>query len=134
MEKEKLERAYKAKEAKPENIEQLPLLKSELEQVSKNFYLLLRIVISYYYTFSLHNIYIIIQIYIKTAELKVACKEKDAVIAVKDQENVALQRALSDERQRVSSLNEECATLKGSLEGKTEEVQTLQAHNQVAIN
>ena len=55
-------------------------------------------------------------------------KEKDAVIAVKDQENVALQRALSDERQRVSSLNEECATLRGSLEGKTEEVHSLQAH------
>ena len=55
-------------------------------------------------------------------------KEKDAVIAVKGQEIVALQRALSDERQRVSSLNEECATLKGSLEGKTEEVQSLQTH------
>ena len=56
------------------------------------------------------------------------CEGKDAVIAAKDQENVTLQRALSDERQRVSSLNEECATLKGSLEGNIEEVQSLQAH------
>ena len=57
------------------------------------------------------------------------CKGKDAVIAAKDNEVAALQRALSGERQRVSSLNEECATLKGSLEGKTEAIQSLQAHN-----
>ena len=53
---------------------------------------------------------------------------KEEGIAAKEEEIAGLQRALSDERQRVSSLNEECATLKGSLEGKTEEVQSLQAH------
>ena len=57
------------------------------------------------------------------------CKGKEKGIAAKEEEIAGLQRALSDERQRVSSLNEECATLKGSLEGKTEEVQSLHACN-----
>ena len=56
------------------------------------------------------------------------CKGKEEVIAANEEEIACLQKALSDERWRVSSLNEECATLKGSLEGKTEEVLSLQAH------
>ena len=56
------------------------------------------------------------------------CKGKDEVVAVKEQEIAAKERALSDERQRVSSLTDECATLKGRLEGKTEEIESLQAH------
>ena len=56
------------------------------------------------------------------------CEGKDAVIAAKEKEIAVQQRALTDERQQVSSLNAECAKLKGSLEGKTEEIQNLQAH------
>ena len=51
------------------------------------------------------------------------CEGKNAVIAATKQEIATLQRALFDERQRVRSLNEECATLKGSLEA-----QSLQTH------
>ena len=53
----------------------------------------------------------------------------DEVLAAKEQEIAAKERALSDERQRVSSLADECAALKGRLEGKTEEIGSLQAHN-----
>ena len=60
--------------------------------------------------------------------LEEVCKGKDEVLAAKEQEIAAKERALSDERQRVSSLADECATLKGRLEGKTEEIESLQAH------
>ena len=46
-------------------------------------------------------------------------KRKDEVLA-------AAERALLSERQRVSSLTDECATLKGKLEGKAEEIGSLQ--------
>ena len=61
--------------------------------------------------------------------LEEVCKGKDEVLAAKEQEIAATQRALSDEKQRVGSLSDECATLKGRLEGKTEEIESLQAHN-----
>ena len=64
----------------------------------------------------------------ESAGLKQVCRGKDAEIAANEQEIAAKEKALSDERRRVSSLNDECASLKGSLEGKTEEVQSLQAH------
>ena len=54
--------------------------------------------------------------------LEEVCKEKDEVLSAKE-------RALSDERQRVSSLSDECAILKGKLEGKTEEIESLQTHS-----
>ena len=60
--------------------------------------------------------------------LEEVCKGKDEVLAAKEQEIAAKERALSNERQRVSSLADECATLKGRLEGKTEEIKSLQAH------
>ena len=64
--------------------------------------------------------------------LEEVCKGKDEVVAVKEQEIAAKERALSDERQRVSSLTDVCATLKGRLEGKTEEIESLQAHVKTA--
>ena len=57
------------------------------------------------------------------------CKGKTELLAAKEQEISARERAVSDERQRVRSLTDECATLKGMLEGKTEEIGSLQAHN-----
>ena len=57
------------------------------------------------------------------------CRGKDEVLAAKELEIVATERALSEEKQRVSSLDEECAALKWRLEGKTEEIGSLQAHN-----
>ena len=56
------------------------------------------------------------------------CTEKDEVLAAKELEIAAKERTLSDERQRVSSLADECDTLKGRLKGKTEEIESLQAH------
>ena len=61
--------------------------------------------------------------------LKEVCRGKNEVLAAKELEIVATERALSEEKQRVSSLDEECAALKGRLEGKTEEIGSLQAHN-----
>ena len=66
---------------------------------------------------------------VERSGLEEVCKGKDEVLAAKEQEIAAKERALSDERQRVSSLTDECATLKGRLEGKTEKIQSLQAHN-----
>ena len=64
------------------------------------------------------------------------CQGKDEVVAVKEQEIAAQQRALSEAEQRVNSLAEECAALKGRLEGHSEQILSLQAHNntlQVAL-
>ena len=60
------------------------------------------------------------------------CQGKDEVVAVKEQEIVVQQRALSEAEQRVSSLAEECAALKGRLEGHSEQILSLQAHNNTA--
>ena len=57
------------------------------------------------------------------------CRGKDELLAAKQLEIVATERALSEEKQRVSSMDEECAALKGRLEGKTEEIGSLQADN-----
>ena len=65
---------------------------------------------------------------VERSVLEEVCKGKDEVLAAKEQEIAAKERALSDERQRVSSLADECAALKGRLEGKTEEIESLQAH------
>ena len=65
---------------------------------------------------------------VRWSGLEEVCKGKDEVLAAKEQEVAAKERALSDERQRVSSLADECAALKGRLEGKTEEIESLQAH------
>ena len=65
---------------------------------------------------------------VERSVLEGVCKGKDEVLAAKEQEIAAKERALSHERQRVSSLANECATLKGRLEGKTEEIGSLQAH------
>ena len=54
------------------------------------------------------------------------CQGKDEVVAVKEQEIAAQQRALSEGEQRVSSLAEECAALKGRLEGHSEQILSLQ--------
>ena len=51
------------------------------------------------------------------------------MLAAKELEIVATERTLFEEKQRVSSLDEECAALKGRLEGKTVEIESLQAHN-----
>ena len=64
------------------------------------------------------------------------CQGKDEVVAVKEQEFAAQQGALSEAEQRVSSLAEECAALKGRLEGHSEQILSLQAHSntlQVAL-
>ena len=66
---------------------------------------------------------------VEKSGLEEVCKGKDEVLAAKEQETAAKERALSDERQRVCSLTDECATLKGRLEGKTEQIESLQAHN-----
>ena len=50
------------------------------------------------------------------------------LLAAKEQEIVAKERAVLDEKQQVSLLTDECSTLKGRLEGKTEEIESLQAH------
>ena len=55
-----------------------------------------------------------------TAGLEEACEGKDLVIA-------AQQKSLRDEQEQVGSLIEECAMNKGNLEGKDEEIQSLQA-------
>ena len=65
----------------------------------------------------------------KLSGLEEVCKGKDEILAAKQQEITGNKRALSDERQRMSSLIDECATLKGKLHGKTEEITSLRAHN-----
>ena len=55
------------------------------------------------------------------------CQGKDKAMAVKEREIRAKQRALSEAEQQVGSLAEECATLKGNLEGNTEKILSLQA-------
>ena len=57
------------------------------------------------------------------------CQGKDEVVAVKEQEIAAQQRALSETEQRVSSQAEECAALKGRLEGHSEQILSLQVDN-----
>ena len=78
------------------------------------------------YTFHANKFNLPVQV--ERSGLEEVCKGKDEVLAAKEQEVAAKERALSDERQRVSSLTDECATLKGMLEGKTEEIESLQAH------
>ena len=51
------------------------------------------------------------------------------MLAAKELHVVAVERALSEEQQRNSSLVEECAELKGTLEGKTTDIGSLQAHS-----
>ena len=60
--------------------------------------------------------------------LEEVCEGKDEMLAAKEQEIEANKKALSNQMQQVSSLIKECATLKGRLEGKTEEIESLQAH------
>ena len=55
------------------------------------------------------------------------CQGKDEMVAVKEQEIAAKQRALSEAEQQVGSLAEECAALKSKLEGNTEQILSLQA-------
>ena len=57
------------------------------------------------------------------------CQGKDEVVAVKEQEIAVQQKALSETEQRVSSLAEECAALKGRLEGHSEQILSLQVDN-----
>ena len=57
------------------------------------------------------------------------CQGKDEVVAVKEQEIAAEQKALSEAEQRVSSQAEECAALKGRLEGHSEQTLSLQVDN-----
>ena len=66
---------------------------------------------------------------VEKSGLEEVYKGKDKVLAAKEQEIAAKDRALADERQRMSSLTDEWATLKGRLEGKTEEIESLQAHS-----
>ena len=47
------------------------------------------------------------------------CKGKDEVLTAKQLEIEAKERALSDEKQRVSSLTDECRTLRSELEQLT---------------
>ena len=54
------------------------------------------------------------------------CRGKDEVVTVKEQEIAAKQRALSEAERQVGSLAEECAALKGKLEGNTEQMLSLQ--------
>ena len=61
--------------------------------------------------------------------LEEVCQGKDEVVAVKEQEIAAQQKALSETEQRVSSLAEECAALKGRLEGHSEQMLSLQVDN-----
>ena len=58
------------------------------------------------------------------------CQGKDEVVAVKEQVITAKQRELSEAEQQVESLTEECANLKGKLEGNTEQILSLQAEIQ----
>ena len=55
------------------------------------------------------------------------CQGKDEAMAAKEQEIAAKQRALSEAEQQLGSLAEECAALKGKLEGNTEQIRSLQA-------
>lgn len=59
--------------------------------------------------------------------VKEVCQGKDEVIVVKEQEIAVKQRGLSEAEQQVESLAEECAALKGRLEGKTEQILSLRA-------
>lgn len=65
---------------------------------------------------------------VEKSRLERMCKWKNEVITAKEQEIAAIKRALSHEWQRVSLLTNECATLKGRLEGTTETFESLQAH------
>ena len=75
-----------------------------------------------------HTLHLISHMQVERSGLEEVCKGKDEVLAAQEQEVAAKERALSDQRQRVSSLADECAALKGRLEGKTEEIESLQAH------
>ena len=59
------------------------------------------------------------------------CRGKDEVVTVKEQEIAAKQRALSEAERQVRSLAEECAALKGKLEGNTEQILSLQVDIQI---
>ena len=59
------------------------------------------------------------------------CQGKDEVVAVKEQVIAVKQRALSEAEQQVESLTENCADLKGKLEGNTEQILSLQAEIQI---
>ena len=63
------------------------------------------------------------------SSLEEVYRGKSEVLAVKELEIVAIERALSKEKQQMSSLVGEYAVLKGRLEGKTEEIGSLQEHN-----
>ena len=66
-------------------------------------------------------------------DLQIAVKEQEIkqVAAAKNQEIAAKQRALSEAEQQVRSLAEKCASLKGKLEGNTEQILSLQAEIQI---
>lgn len=57
------------------------------------------------------------------------CEGKDEVLAAQEEEILTKEKALSDERQRVRSLTVQSATMKGWLEGKTEEIESLRTQN-----
>ena len=64
---------------------------------------------------------------------QIAVKEQEIkqVAAAKNQEIAAKQRALSEAEQQVRSLAENCAGLKGKLQGNTEQILCLQAEIQI---
>ena len=66
-------------------------------------------------------------------DLQIAVKEQEIkqVAAAKNQEIAAKQRALSEAEQQMRSLAENCASLKGKLEGNTEQILSLQAEIQI---
>ena len=61
----------------------------------------------------------ILPVQVEKSGLEEVCKGKDEVLAAKEQEIAAKEKALSDERQRVSSLTDECATQGSELEQLT---------------
>ena len=72
--------------------------------------------------------------YIQLACLISLQERSHEVVAVKDLEIAVQERALSEAEQRVSSLAEECAALKGRLEGCTEQILRMQEDNTLRVN
>ena len=102
--------------------EQIPVLRNELEKMkvrmSEIKFCLPHPLPSFLSSLSLQR---------EKSGMEEVCRGKDEMVAVKEQEITAKQRALSEAEQQVGSLAEECAALKGKLEGNTEQILSLQA-------
>ena len=105
-------------------VEQIPVLRNELEKLRVRMSKILTC--SKFFYFPPPPPPPPLPLQTERSGMEEACQGKDDVMAVKEQEIAAKQRALSEAEQQVGSLAEECAALNGKLEGNTEQILSLQ--------